>query len=198
MLRNHVRLRSVASQPTTTLTASNLTLHRHATPADERKSNAMGNGQSARHVLSSSFRAALRMSGNILVAQVSESNLVLSATWCLGCGTNSSLYRAYVGELEQRLRQMEDRLQQLSRGEKVPQQAIHASRPPGVAAGPGEEGEEEEVNVLLRAQFPDGEAVQTGQNTSDQPSYFLRGQNGRMRFYGRFSLSSLGARKLIR
>lgn len=93
-------------------------------------------------------------------------------------------------ELEQRVKDMEDQLQWLSRGEKVPQQTIHVSRSPGLGAGPlrnlgidhSEPGEE--ANVLAGAQAPVGEASQAGQDTSDQPSYFLRAQDGKMRFFG--------------
>ncbi|KAL4740596.1 hypothetical protein BDV11DRAFT_204232 [Aspergillus similis] len=102
--------------------------------------------------------------------------------------------RAYVEELEQRLKHMEDQLQRLSRVEKSPQQTIHDLRPPSLAAGPGRNpGRNPDIdhfengddgNVLSGAQSPSGEASPAGQDTSDQPSYFLRVQDGKMRFFG--------------
>ncbi|KAL4805062.1 hypothetical protein BDV18DRAFT_161459 [Aspergillus unguis] len=82
--------------------------------------------------------------------------------------------RAYVDELEQRLKHMEEQLQRLSRVEKSPQQTI-SDFPP--VTDPGFENGDEEN--LASAQSPGGEA-----SPADQPSYFLRAQDGKMRFFG--------------
>ncbi|KAJ5128296.1 hypothetical protein N7448_002014 [Penicillium atrosanguineum] len=98
--------------------------------------------------------------------------------------------RAYVDELEQRVKCMEDQLQRLSRCEKLPQQSVPDFQSPSPATGLlknlgvdnsdlGDEG-----NLLADARSPDDEAFQAGRDTSDQPSYVLRAQDGRMRFFG--------------
>jgi hypothetical protein len=102
-----------------------------------------------------------------------------------------------VEELEQRLKDMEDHLQRLSRGEKLPQQTIHDFQSPGLAAGPvrnpGIDHSELEgaENDIIGAQLPDDEASQAGQDTSDQPSCILRSQDGKMRYFGLPFLISL-------
>ncbi|KAJ5681409.1 uncharacterized protein N7477_001349 [Penicillium maclennaniae] len=112
----------------------------------------------------------------------------------LPCGFDNSgttsrrTNRAYVEELEQRVKFMDDQLQRLSRGEKFPRQSVQDFQSPGT--GPLRDTEinnsepgEDETN-LVYAQPPDDEASQAGQDTSDQPSYVLRARDGKMRFFG--------------
>ncbi|KAJ6104078.1 hypothetical protein N7523_010398, partial [Penicillium sp. IBT 18751x] len=112
----------------------------------------------------------------------------------LPCGFDNSgttsrrTNRAYVEELEQRIKFMDDQLQRLSRGEKFPRQNVRdfqsSTRSPlRDTEAHGSEPGGDETN-LAYAQPPDDEASQAGQDISDQPSYVLRARDGKMRFFG--------------
>lgn len=93
-------------------------------------------------------------------------------------------------ELEERVKRMDDQLQCLSRGEQLPHQTVRDFRYPGPAPspnrnlGPDDSEPGEEGGNPTDARSPDDEAFQTGHDMSDQPSYVLRAQDGKMRFYG--------------
>lgn len=81
---------------------------------------------------------------------------------------------------------MDDQLQRLSRG-KQSQQSVPDFRSPGPATSSlrdlGADNPEcgEVENILADARSLDHEAFQVGQDTSDQPSYVLRAQDGKIR-----------------
>lgn len=127
-----------------------------------------------------------------------------SASWCSGYpagkwGNNLALCRAYVEELEERVKRMDEQLQMLSRGAKSSQRNIEDSQAPGSTADinrPSRVYKPElltEGNISSTAQSPGDEASSSDQEISDQSSYVLRAQDGKMRFFGWFFyLLSLG------
>lgn len=163
----------------------------------------MGNDQSAHHALSSNSPVALRILGNILVALVGESkdHLFCFMAPRLSCQENGGdlvLCRAYVEELEERVKRMDEQLQLLSRGGKLSEQSIEDSQPSGLAADmtrtSGVSNSEllTEGNISATTWSPDDEASLPDQEISDQPSYVLRAQDGKMRFFGWFFLITPG------
>lgn len=85
---------------------------------------------------------------------------------------------------------MDEELQRLSRGEKLPQPSIQDSRSPDPAAGQirtaGVDHSEliTEGSTFSAPRSPDDEASPAGPDTSDQPSYVLRARDGKIRFFG--------------
>ena len=94
---------------------------------------------------------------------------------------------------------MDEQLQMLSRGAKSSQRNIEDSQAPGSAVDinrPSRVYKPElltEGNISSTAQSPGDEASSSDQEISDQSSYVLRAQDGKMRFFGWFFyLLSLG------
>lgn len=112
--------------------------------------------------------------------------------FCQENGGNLALCRAYVEELEERVKRMDEQLQLLSRGGKSSEQSIEDSQPPGPAADTtrtsGVSNSEllAEGNISATTWSPDDEASLPDQEIPDQPSYVLRAQDGKMRFFGWF------------
>ncbi|KAJ5712280.1 hypothetical protein N7493_008748 [Penicillium malachiteum] len=106
-------------------------------------------------------------------------------------GKNSSRTRkTYVEELEQRIKDMEDQLQQLRQSEKSPRQTTQDCQSPGIAASPIRNDRVDhaepraEGHILPGSKSPDDEVPQSERETCNPPSYFLRMHDGKMRFFG--------------
>jgi hypothetical protein len=97
-----------------------------------------------------------------------------------------------VEELEQRVKRMDDELQRLRQSEKLPQQSGHNFTPPRPSTNRPEDAAPDrfetrkrgENTVLIENLSSENEISQAGLETSDQPSYVLRTQDGKMRFFG--------------
>ncbi|KAJ5087447.1 hypothetical protein N7456_011063 [Penicillium angulare] len=111
-----------------------------------------------------------------------------------------ALYRTYVEELEQRVKDMEGQLQQLRQSEKSPGQATKDCQSSDLAASPvrnftvDHAEPRAEAHVLADAQSPGNEVSQEEQDPCNPPSYFLRVHDGKMRFFG--ASSGLGLHDL--
>lgn len=154
----------------------------------------MGSDQSAHHALFSNCHVDLKILGSnpyVPYVLVGESKLCFL---CHGALVNLIPYRAYVEELEERVKRMDEQLQMLSRNTKSPQQNVEESQTSGPTEDinriPGGYNPEspEEGNTSATASSPDNEASSSDQDTSDQSSYVLRAQDGKMRFFGWFFL----------
>lgn len=151
----------------------------------------MGSDQSAHPALFSNCHVDLKILGSNPYVVVGESKLCFL---CHGALVNLILYRAYVEELEERVKRMDEQLQMLSRNTKSSQQNVEESQTSGPTEDinriPGGYNPEslEEGNTSATASSPDNEASSSDQDTSDQSSYVLRAQDGKMRFFGWFFL----------
>ncbi|CAI7586647.1 unnamed protein product [Penicillium pancosmium] len=95
--------------------------------------------------------------------------------------------REYVEDLEQRVKRMDDELQRLRQNEKSPQQSGHYITLHQPTTDRPENAVPDHFETRKRGEctFPPGnEPSQAGLDTSDQPSYVLRTQDGKMRFFG--------------
>lgn len=101
-------------------------------------------------------------------------------------GINLLFSSAYVEELEERVKQMDEQLQQLRRCESLPQPNNRESPVPVDITRPsGLDRSESEGSIFSAPRAPDDRSSCSPQN-SDQPSYFLRAHDGKMRFFGKF------------
>ena len=88
-------------------------------------------------------------------------------------------------ELEQRVKHMEDELQQLRQSVESPDQSMRQF--PGLSPSPIRDRDIEhrtEGPILPGAHSPVGEVSQAEQGLCNPPSYFLRVHDGKMRFFG--------------
>lgn len=101
-------------------------------------------------------------------------------------------------ELEQRVKRMDDELKRLGRGDRSSQQTTHNSITSQTATNSSEHPGPDRLTTRriegilpLDPSSPDEETPFADTETSDQPSYVLRSQDGKMRFFGQSILPSL-------
>lgn len=100
-------------------------------------------------------------------------------------------------DLEQRVKRMDDELQRLRQNEKSPQQTGHNFTLHQPSTDRPENAVSDHFETRKRGEGtmepfpPENEPSQAGLDTSDQPSYVLRTQDGKMRFFGTSILSPL-------
>lgn len=98
---------------------------------------------------------------------------------------------------------MDEQLQRLSRGETLPEQSLQGQRSPGPAVTSAPSPRFGHSESMMRAsthaspQLPSEEASPPAQQSSDQPSYVLRSQDGKMRFFGWSFPLSIAFRDLL-
>lgn len=101
----------------------------------------------------------------------------------------SPLCSAYVEELEQRDKCMDEQLQWLVCSARSPQQSLEDPGSHGLGPARSSELDQSErvteENFLgATVQLPEEEGPSAGRDNSDQPSYILRSQDGKTRFSG--------------
>lgn len=119
--------------------------------------------------------------------------LVILQVSCYQNKPNLESDRAYVDELEQRVKHMDDEMRRLSRAESLLQQSCQSSKTYQASASGtqnpvplhSEPESDREKSLSRDVSSPDYESSRTDLEASDQPSCVLRAQDGKMRFFGR-------------